>query len=240
MGDLEAQLRLLLVSHLRRELRRVAQSSLHDFSRARGTNARSQKQTKVTKFHCSVLGQGLRLLRYLLFKVSSTGLPSLIVQGERKQKSSFRLAAGAPQREVRLRGTRKVRAGPALHATLARYPHKNGSAGSRRRLILFYGRNSGEYRLVIGDCVICLGAKIEFSRGCVVVLALTSAAFGQDTIPISRTNRSILQPEEEAQIEQPSGFIVADHMTGDWGGLRKRFFTAGVEVFAFDNSIFNG
>src|SRR5947207_13887846 len=136
MGDLEAQLRLLLVSHLRRELRRVAQSSRHDFSRARGTNARSQKQTKVTKFHCSVLGQGLRLLRYLLFKVSSTGLPSLSVQGERKQKSSFRLAAEtsrlaacAPQREVRLRGTRKVRArhgesstGIALQARRARYP----------------------------------------------------------------------------------------------------------------------
>jgi len=38
------------------------------------------------------------LLRYLLFKVSSTGLPSLIVQGERKQKSSFRLAAESPGR----------------------------------------------------------------------------------------------------------------------------------------------
>src|SRR5947199_1050884 len=94
----------------------------------------------------------------------------------------------------------------------------------------------------LGDCVICLGPKIEFSRKCAIaiVLALTSAAFGQDTIPISRTNRSILQPEEEAQIEQPSGFVAADHMTGDWGGLRKRLFTAGVEVFAFDNSIFNG
>ena len=38
----------------------------------------------------------------------------------------------------------------------------------QRRLILFYGRNSCEYRLVIGDCVICLGAKIEFSRGCAI------------------------------------------------------------------------
>ncbi len=38
MGNLEAQLRLLLVRHLRRELRRGAQSSLHQFSRARGTN----------------------------------------------------------------------------------------------------------------------------------------------------------------------------------------------------------
>jgi hypothetical protein len=62
--------------------------------------------------------------------------------------------------------------------------------------------------------VICLGPKIEFSRGCAiaVVLALTSAALGQDTIPISRTNRSLLQPEMEAQIQQPSGFTAADHM----------------------------
>jgi len=109
----------------------------------------------------------------------------------------------------------------------------------QRRLILLHARNRGEYRLVIGDGVICLGPKIEFSA-CAVVLALTSAAFGQDTIPISRTNRSILQPEEEAQIEQPSGFVAADHMLGDRGGWRERLFAAGVEVFAFDNSIFNG
>src|SRR6476660_9881508 len=98
-----------------------------------------------------------------------------------------------------------------------------------RRLILFYGRNSREYRLVIGDCVICLGPKIEFSRGCAIalVLALTSAAFGQDAIPISRTNRSILQPEEEAQIQGPSGFTAADHMLGDCCGWRERLFTAG-------------
>jgi hypothetical protein len=90
--------------------------------------------------------------------------------------------------------------------------------------------------------VICLGSKIEFSRGCAIalVLALTSAAFGQDAIPISRTNRSILQPEQEAQIQGPSGFTAADHMLGDCGGWRERLFTAGVEVFAFDNSIYNG
>ena len=109
-------------------------------------------------------------------------------------------------------------------------------------MILFYGRNSREYRLVIGDCVIRLGPKIEFSRGCAIafVLALTSAALGQDVIPISRTNRSILQPEMEAQIQQPSGFTAADHMLGDCGGWRERLFAAGVEVFAFDNSIYNG
>ena len=71
--------------------------------------------------------------------------------------------------------------------------------------------------------MICLGA-IEFSRGgaIAVVLAFTSAALAQDTIPISRTNRSILQPEEEAQIEQPSGFVAADYMLGDCGGWRER------------------
>src|SRR5205814_9601173 len=90
--------------------------------------------------------------------------------------------------------------------------------------------------------VICLGPKIEFSRKCAIafVLVFTSAAVAQDTIPISRTNRSILQPEMEAQIEEPSGFVAADHMVGDRGGWRERLFAAGVEVFAFDNSIFNG
>ena len=65
--------------------------------------------------------------------------------------------------------------------------------------------------------MICLGPKIEFSRACVIAVALasTTAALGQDTVPISRTNRSILQPEEEAQIEEPSGFVAADHMVGD-------------------------
>src|SRR5438067_13323851 len=29
-------------------------------------------------------------------------------------------------------------------------------------------------------------------------------------------------------------------MTGDWGRWRERLFSAGVEVFAFDNSIYNG
>src|SRR5207253_7101312 len=105
----------------------------------------------------------------------------------------------------------------------------------QRQLILFYGRNGGQYRLVIGDCVICLGSKIAFSRGCALalVLSLTGAILAQDTIPISRTNRSIFQPEEEAQIEEPSGFVAADHMMPNWGGWREQLFAAGVEVFAF-------
>ena len=90
--------------------------------------------------------------------------------------------------------------------------------------------------------MICLRLNINFSRGYALVFVLASigVSFGQDTIPISRTNRSILQPEMEAQLQQPSGFVAADHMTGDWGGLRERLFVAGIEVFAFDNSIFNG
>src|SRR5438552_15589217 len=43
----------------------------------------------------------------------------------------------------------------------------------------------------------------------------------------------------EAQIQQP-GFTASDYMTGDWGELRERLFKAGVEVFAFDNSMYNG
>lgn len=40
----------------------------------------------------------------------------------------------------------------------------------------------------------------------------------------------------EVQLEQPSGFVAADHMTGDWNGLREQLFNAGIELFAFDNS----
>jgi porin len=50
----------------------------------------------------------------------------------------------------------------------------------------------------------------------------------------------MLQPQMEAQLQQPSGFKSADHMIGDWGGWRSELFEAGVEVFAFDNSIING
>ena len=62
----------------------------------------------------------------------------------------------------------------------------------------------------------------------------------QDAVRIPRTNRSMLQPEMEAQVQQPSAFVAADHMTGDWGGARERLFDAGIDVFAFDNSIYNG
>jgi len=67
-----------------------------------------------------------------------------------------------------------------------------------------------------------------------------NAIWAQDAVPISRTNRSILQPEHEAQVRPPSPFVAVDHMTGDWGGLRERVVDSGVEFFAFANSIFNG
>ena len=73
--------------------------------------------------------------------------------------------------------------------------------------------------------MIRLTHKIGFSRRCAIAigLALTSTAFGQqDTIPISRTNRSILQPEQEAQIQKPGGFVAADHMLPDSAGWRER------------------
>jgi len=72
----------------------------------------------------------------------------------------------------------------------------------------------------------------------VLLPLLQTTAFPQDTI--SQTNRSILQPEMEVQVQQPSGYVAADHMMGEQGGWRDRLFRAGVEWFAFDNSIFNG
>jgi len=72
------------------------------------------------------------------------------------------------------------------------------------------------------------------------VLSSATAGLGQDAIPISRTHRSLLQPEMETQVQPPGSFNAADHLTGDWGGLRQRLFDSGVEVFGFYNSILNG
>ena len=95
--------------------------------------------------------------------------------------------------------------------------------------------------------MICRPRIVEICGGfsvLTIVFAFAAAPLAQDTTPVAKTDRSILQPEMEAQIEQsqppPGGFVAADHMTGDWGGFRERLFNAGVEVFAFDNSIFNG
>jgi len=66
-----------------------------------------------------------------------------------------------------------------------------------------------------------------------------AAIFAQDAVPISRTDRSILQSQEEAAV-LPSGFKKEEHLSGDWGGFRDRLFASGVDFFGFYNSILNG
>jgi porin len=70
-------------------------------------------------------------------------------------------------------------------------------------------------------------------------LGPASAILAQDALPLSRTDRSILQSQEEAAVP-PSGFKKEDHLTGDWGGARERLFADGIDMFGFYNSIGNG
>ncbi|MEY2561120.1 MAG: porin [Verrucomicrobiota bacterium] len=70
-------------------------------------------------------------------------------------------------------------------------------------------------------------------------LASAAAAFAQDAVPLSRTNRSLIPVQDQAAV-QSRGFASADHITGDWGGYRERLFASGIEVFGFYNSIYNG
>src|ERR1700681_4518172 len=69
--------------------------------------------------------------------------------------------------------------------------------------------------------------------------AFVRTASGQDAARLSRSERSMLQPEMEVELAA-GGFHKGDYATGDWSGYRERLFTAGVQVFAFDNSIYNG
>ncbi|MGZ5553336.1 MAG: FAD-dependent oxidoreductase, partial [Chthoniobacterales bacterium] len=69
------------------------------------------------------------------------------------------------------------------------------------------------------------------------VLALLPAAFPQEAV--SKTNRSLLQPQMEVQL-QPGDLNPADYLAGDWGGYRQKLHRAGLDVFAFYNAIFNG
>ena len=75
----------------------------------------------------------------------------------------------------------------------------------------------------------------------VLICALSSAvaAFAQDALPLSRTNRSLIPVQDQPAVES-RGFKKEDHITGDWGGSRERLFESGVEVFGFYNSILNG
>lgn len=73
----------------------------------------------------------------------------------------------------------------------------------------------------------------------ICALASAAAAFAQDAVPISRTDRSMIPVQDQAAL-QPPGFSEADHLSGDWGGYRERLFSSGIEVFGFYNSILNG
>jgi porin len=75
--------------------------------------------------------------------------------------------------------------------------------------------------------------------GTICVLAVASRVLGQDAPNLSRSERSLLQPEMQIEVAA-GGFNKADNMTGDWGGYRQRLFDAGIEVFLFYNSIFSG
>ena len=82
---------------------------------------------------------------------------------------------------------------------------------------------------------------MKMATGLLIFFIVASAdqIIAQDAVPISPTNRSVLRARDEAAVA-PGGFNRADHMTGDWGGLRDRLFNSGVEVFGFYNSILNG
>jgi porin len=73
----------------------------------------------------------------------------------------------------------------------------------------------------------------------VCAIGSAAAAFAQDALPLSRTDRSIIPTQDQPEV-QSSGFKKADHITGDWGGYRDRLFESGVEMFGFYNSILNG
>jgi carbohydrate-selective porin OprB len=72
-----------------------------------------------------------------------------------------------------------------------------------------------------------------------LVLAFAGESFAQEAVKLSKSERSMLQPEMEIELAA-GGFNKADHATGDWGGYRDRLYASGVEVFAFYNSIFSG
>ena len=79
----------------------------------------------------------------------------------------------------------------------------------------------------------------RFSVGTIGIFAVASRVLAQDAPNLSRSERSLLQPEMQIEVAA-GGFNKADNATGDWGGYRQRLFDSGVEVFAFYNSIFSG
>src|SRR5438128_11537751 len=181
MGNLEAQLRLLLVRHLRGELRRVAQSSLHHFSPARGTsrvsvNGRTLKRAAALRI-IGYQSTGKRKYRafldsgdnyfWALALLAQGKLKSLRSGGRDRQharrvcspekfigQSPFWRDAKSPSRTGI---TRETRARPENGKRETRFYFIRSSVSTpefrQRRLILLHARNNGEYRLVIGDCV---------------------------------------------------------------------------------------
>jgi len=89
--------------------------------------------------------------------------------------------------------------------------------------------NLSGMRRALNDVYLCL----------LCVFSFVCDAAAHDTESLSTSYQSILQAREEATL-QASAFDKADHMTGNWWGVRDRLFDSGVEVFAFYNSIFNG
>jgi porin len=67
--------------------------------------------------------------------------------------------------------------------------------------------------------------------------SFSETLFSQEAL--SRTRRSLLQPEMEVQV-QSSGFDKTDYLTGDWGGKRTRLHDEGIDVFGFYNAIVSG
>jgi porin len=78
-----------------------------------------------------------------------------------------------------------------------------------------------------------------FRFGTICILAVATRVLAQDAPNLSRSERSLLQPEMQIELAA-GGFDKSDHAAGDWGGHRERLFNSGVEVFAFYNSIFSG
>ena len=63
----------------------------------------------------------------------------------------------------------------------------------------------------------------KFCFGLIYIFAAASRVLAQDAPNLSRSERSLLQPEME--IEVPTGgFNKVDYATGDWWGYRKRLF----------------
>lgn len=71
------------------------------------------------------------------------------------------------------------------------------------------------------------------------VFAVAFDARAQDAIGPTRTTRSLLQPQQETQLVQPS-YKTDEFMTGDWGGARTRLHEEGIDFFGFYNNIISG